>query len=317
MSDSQIGAVSTAELSELMVRLREPSPAVDDAERIERVRRFDELTAAFAAARAQETAAFAASQRAKHPAATVLAERVEQSIAGEVGLARRCSPFLARRYVGWAKILTIELPNTLAALQAGATTEWRAMLVARETGWLSSAHRAQVDRELAGRLEQLGDVGTERAAKQIAYRLDPEGARDRQRYAERDRRVSVRPAPDVMARLSALLPVAQAVAAYQALAQHADSLRAAGDPRGRGQIMADTLVQRLTGQAAAGEIPIELQLILPADTLLAAEGDPERDEPAILSGYGPVPAPVARDWLLTTTAPVWLRRLYTRPAAAS
>jgi hypothetical protein len=189
------------------------------------------------------------------------------------------------------------------------------MLVARETGWLSRAHRAIVDRELAARLEQLGDVGTERAAKQLAYRLDPEGAAERQRNAERDRRVSIRPAPDVMARLSALLPVAQAVAAYQALAQHADTLRAAGDPRGRGQIMADTLVQRLTGHTTAGEIPIELQLILPADTLLAPEADPERDEPAILSGHGPIPAPAARDWLLTTTAPVWLRRLYTAPGS--
>ena len=85
------------------------------------------------------------------------AERAERGIPEQLALARRCSPFQARRYLGWARILTTELPATLAALQAGVTTEWRAMIVARETAWLSREHRAIVDRELAPRLETLGD----------------------------------------------------------------------------------------------------------------------------------------------------------------
>jgi hypothetical protein len=36
--------------------------------------------------------------------------------------------------------------------------------------------------------------------------------------------IGVRPAPDAMARLTALLPRAQGVAAYAALRRHADSL---------------------------------------------------------------------------------------------
>ena len=32
-----------------------------------------------------------------------------------------------------------------------------------------------------------------------------------------------------------------------------------------------------------------------------------------LEGYGPLPAPWVRDWLRTTAAEVWLRRLYTNP----
>jgi hypothetical protein len=228
-------------------------------------------------------------------------------------LARRCSPFLARRYVGWAKILTAELPNTLAALQAGATTEWRAMLVARETGWLSREHRAQVDAELAARFEELGDRGTEAAAARIAYRLDPGGAAERQRRAERDRRVGIRPAPEGMSYLTGLVPMTQGVAAHLALGKHADTLLADGDPRGRGQIMSDTYIERLTGQTAASGVPVEVQLILPADTLLAPDGDPARHEPATLSGYSPLPGPLAREWLLDNPAPVWLRRIFTQP----
>lgn len=72
-------------------------------------------------------------------------------------MARRESPFRAQRYAGWCTILTGELPATFAALQAGATTEWRAMLVARETAWLSRHDRAAVDAKVGPRLARLGD----------------------------------------------------------------------------------------------------------------------------------------------------------------
>ena len=106
-----------------------------------------------------------------------------------------------------------------------------------------------VDAGLAGRLGSLGDRQVEAEAKRIAYELDPEGFVNRSRAAERDRRVTLRPAPDTMARLTALLPVAQGVAAYAALIKAADTARATGDPRGRGQVMADTLVA--TGHRAS------------------------------------------------------------------
>ena len=71
---------------------------------------------------------------------------------------------------------------------------------------------------------------------------------NRRAKAEADRHVSMRPAPDTMARLSALLPAAQGVAVWATLTRVADQARAAGDPRSRGQVMADTLVERITGQ---------------------------------------------------------------------
>jgi hypothetical protein len=68
------------------------------------------------------------------------------------------------------------------------------------------------------------------------------------RGAEADRRVSLRPAPDTMSLVTGLVPVAQGVAVHAALSAHADTLRAGGDPRSRGQIMADTFVERLTAR---------------------------------------------------------------------
>ncbi len=129
-----------------------------------------------------------------------------------------------------------------------------------------------------------------------------------------------------MVHLTALLPVKAGVAAYAALVKAAEAARAEGDPRGRGQVMADTLLERLTGRTAAVGTDLEVQVVITDRTLL--HGD---HEPAHLPGYGPVPAGLARDWLRpdpgtgsgsgseatsaadTAQARVWLRRLYTHP----
>ena len=104
--------------------------------------------------------------------------------------------------------------------------------------------------------------------------------------------MTIRPAPDTMAYLTGLLPVKDGVAVYAALDAAAKAAIAAGDTRGRGQIMADTLVERVTG-IASGAHPIEISLIM-TDRALLAEGD----EPAHVHGYGSVPAEVARRWIL-------------------
>jgi hypothetical protein len=135
--------------------------------------------------------------------------------------------------------------------------------------------------------------------------------------------VSLRPAPDVMCRLSALLPAAQGVAVYAALCRTADLRIAAGDGRGRGQVMADTLVERVTGHATASDVPVEIAVTITDTALL---GDPTRgvdpgggvDEPAHLDGYGPVPAELARRLIAESgAAPRWLRRLYTHPGSGA
>jgi hypothetical protein len=181
------------------------------------------------------------------------------------------------------------MPHSLLALATGAIKERRASILVRETVILSPEHRAQVDSELAGKLGKLGDAGVEREARKIAYRLDPGSAVRRARKAASDRRISIRPAPDTMAYVTGLLPVAAGVAVYAALTRHADSLKSSGDPRTRGQIMADTFVERITGQSTADAVPVEVQLVMTDRALFAGD-----DVPAQLSGHGAVPAAWAR-----------------------
>ena len=90
---------------------------MDDAERVDQIRLLEEIKSAAAAAQATVTSDFVASQRAAQVQAGVPAGEVGAGIAAQVALAKRESPARARRYVGWAGILTSELPNTFAALQ--------------------------------------------------------------------------------------------------------------------------------------------------------------------------------------------------------
>lgn len=302
-----------AELSALVARLSGREAAATDGERIDLLRALEAVKSAAAAAQARVTVAFDASQRQDQAGRGVPACDQGRGVAGQVALARRDSPVKGARHVGLAKALVGEMPNTLRALEAGEISEWRATIVVRETATLTVEHRVAVDRSLAGRLGGLGDRGVERETRKLAYQLDPASALRRARRAQSDRRVSLRPAPDTMTYLTGFLPVAHGVAVHTALRRQADAARAAGDPRTRGQVMADTLVERVTGQRSADAVPVEVKLVMTDGSLLG-----EDDTPARLEGFGPVPAPAARKLVAGTgdvadRARGWVRRLYTSP----
>lgn len=240
-------------------------------------------------------------------------------------LAMRISPWAGAAHLGFATALTSALPGTLAALRTGVLSEVRARLIVRETGWLSEADRREVDAQITAdpdALARLGDRELLREVRAVGYRLDPEGALSRGRTRDEQRYVSMRSHPDTMCQLSALLPVAGGVAAYAALTRAADTARASGDPRTRGQVMADQLITALTGQTDAGAVPVEVQVVL-TDAALLGTG-PGADDPAQIPGYGTVPAGWVRDLLtagITTSssergaelARVWVRQLYATP----
>jgi hypothetical protein len=145
--------------------------------------------------------------------------------------------------------------------------------------------------------------------RRFAYEADRAAYVARGRTALSDRRVGLRPAPDTMSVLSGLLPVEQGVACLAALRRHTDTVVAAGDTRTRDQIMADTLVERVTGQARATDVNVEVGIVLPAEALL----DPEAAGAAEVTGYGPIPAGIAHDVLADTRGQRWWRRLFTAP----
>ncbi|MCW5951940.1 MAG: DUF222 domain-containing protein [Propionibacteriaceae bacterium] len=297
-------------LAEVASGLAVLSDDVSDVELIERLGALETLKNAAAAAQARAAVALRELREEQERTAGRPTGRTGASVAAEVGLARRESPHRARILTGLAWVLARELPHTSARFSAGDISEYRAMLVVRETACLSRADRAKVDAALAGELAGLSEREIVARARRIGYELDPHSVVERASREASERRVTIRPAPDTMALVSALLPVAQGVALYATLAREADQARAAGDPRSRGQVMADVLVFRTTGQEHADEVAVEVQLVMTDDSLLGAG-----EAPARLAGHGPIPAGVARQ--LTHRASVAgrasLRRLYVRP----
>jgi hypothetical protein len=262
---------------------------------IDQLRELEDLKSLAAAKQALIAVAFDLSQRREQAAAGVPAKEQGAGVAAQVALARRESPARGGRLLGLAKALATEMPHTLAALQSGQLNEWRATLIVKETACLAAEDRCAVDEELAantGTLASAGDRAIIAAVRAAAYRRDPHSVAKRASHAVNDRTVSLRPAPDTMARLTALLPVAQGVAAYAALTRHADTARSHGDERSRGAIMADQLVENITG-TPGGASSIEVQLVMTDRTLF--QGD---SEPARLAGYGTVPAHWARQTIL-------------------
>ncbi len=191
------------------------------------------------------------------------------------------------------------------------------MLIARESGCLDREQRARLDEDLCGPgtdggrlVDGLGTGSLVGLVRRRVATIDPAAVVRRHRRAETERHVSVRPAPDTMAYLTGLLPMVQAIAAHVALAREADRLRCEGDPRTKGQLMADLMVQRLTGQAVAASVPVTVDVVLSDTTLLGAGS-----EPATIPGWGPVPAQIAREAIARAThdTQAWIRRLYADP----
>ncbi|MFK0009462.1 HNH endonuclease [Paenarthrobacter sp. NPDC090520] len=267
-------------------------PAGDSGALVDQLRGLEDVKSAVSAAQARVAVAFDLAQRREQAEAGVPVAERGRGVGAQVALARRESPNKGARLLGLAKALVTEMPRTLAALETGRLNEWRATLLVRETACLSVEDRGAVDEELAadtGTFDGRGDRAIVALVKAASYRRDPASVTRRAAYAVNERTVGLRPAPDTMTYLTALLPVAQGVAAYAALTRAAGTARSVGDARSKGQVMADTLVERLTG-TPGGVAGVHVEVVMTDRTLL--QGD---SEPARLKGYGIVPAGWARE----------------------
>jgi hypothetical protein len=281
-------------------------PYVDDAVRVDRIAALERLQAAAFAVQAAEMARFADSQVAEQKRVGVPARRLGVGVAEQLALACRVSPVTGARRLALARTLVRQLPETFALVARGRISAWVATIVAHETDALTPQDRAVVDVRLSSRLTSMSPRQAEAAARRAAIGIDPASAVRRGRTARGDRRVTIRPAPDTMALVSGFVPVEQGVAAWATLDRDARARRAAGDPRSRGQIMADTFIERLTGQATATAVPVEIGLTMTPDALLGVAarddangtdgaGGAAGSDVATLPGYGPIPAAFARD----------------------
>jgi hypothetical protein len=189
-------------------------------------------------------------------------------------------------------------------------------LIVRESACLAVEDRRALDAELCAdvsKLQGMGDARITAAAKEVAARLDAQAVVDRAAKAEADRTVTIRPAPDCMTYVTVLLPVRQGVGVYAALTRAADTTF---DDRSRGQVMADTVVERVTGHPAEEPEHVALNLVMSDQALWGQD-----NAPAVLDGYGPIPASVAqqlvRDAVVDERSVATLRRLYRNPKSGS
>jgi hypothetical protein len=238
-------------------------------------------------------------------------ERVERKIVAEVAVACRMSPFQGRRRLHLARDLHLGLDHARGLFAAGELAEATVLEVVAATAHLDPAERAAVDERLSAQgIERLGVRRVHDLTTRLAMEIAPEKAEVKARSARCGRHVRVRLAADGMADLVAQLPAEQAAACLGALHRAVTEHYVTADTvtRSRTQLLADTLVERLTGQATAGDVAVEVQVLVPVETLL----DPHSPLAAEIAGHGPIPAQIARELLATTAGKKTFRRLVTR-----
>lgn len=315
-------SVTTADLDAFRESLVAGSAPLsgDSDEALQLIRALEECKNAATAAQARLAVVVHDAQRAADADRGIKPNETARAVGWQLGLARRQGPRKGRTFLGFARAVVTELPHTHDALCEGRIGEWQATQVVAATSFLSLEGRKRVDDEVTELLGTVSDRRLMAAAKASAYRHDPEAFVARRAKAESERRVSLRPTEDCMTLLTALLPVKDGVACLAAL-QGALRARRPDDQRGRGQLLADTLVERITGRPAstapqptASESeatattmppPVAINLLVPLESLT---GDAE----AQLAEFGPIPAELARELVAENEAAGGsLRRVFT------
>ncbi|WP_081585908.1 HNH endonuclease signature motif containing protein [Tsukamurella sp. 1534] len=237
--------------------------------------------------------------------------RWQLGVAAEIGLALRMSPNRAAALLSRARELEQNMPCALERLRSGELSPEAVPLIVCGLSHLEPALRTAADEKLCADAATLAGFGPQKikdAVQKVAYALDKQATVDRIANAEKDRTVTIRPLPDAMARVSLLLPVAQAVGVFATLKKQADAVVGVGaELRNRGQIMADSAFALLTGREAAAGQPVAVNLTMPAAVLLGGEPGV-----AHLRGGGAIPAEIARKLVGKATAAgtAWVKRLF-------
>lgn len=259
------------------------------------------------------------------------ARRERAGVTTEVSLARKVAPVRSRNLIDLAKALSARLPHTQEALRHGRLSEWGATIVAKVTKDLSDEDAGTVDSRLAPLLGTCSEAQLEKKATALVYEIDKRGFLERAQKSTEDRYVSIRPAPDGMVRVSALIPLAEGVAAWASLDKAASAQKASGATFTKTQLRADEFTRRLTAiDPTTCGVPVEIGLVM-TDRSLFDDGD----QSARVPGFGAVPASVARmlaaygptrpetaerlheDGTAAKRAATWVRRLFTDPVDGS
>jgi hypothetical protein len=295
-TETVLGAVRAADFSDEPV-------LVAGHHRIDAIVALDRL---IRAAQAEQTAQIAAMYSERASVMRLSDGDPALPVIGEVAMARNIGPTAAGTQVGFA-IGIARMPHIFDLFKAGVISEPTARAVVTETCCLHIDDIPLADAELADKIVGMTTMQAKHAAARVVIGIDAEAAHDRATRNRADARVTLHPETDGVANLNIRGPAEQILAAHKALDDWAQGLRSAGDPRTAGQIMQQTLVERVTGQSHADDITVEINLVLDAETLIAGG-----DNPVELEGYGPISPDVA-DEIIARAPTATIRRLLTDP----
>ncbi|MFJ6310997.1 HNH endonuclease signature motif containing protein [Pseudarthrobacter oxydans] len=256
----------------------------------------------------------------------------EMAVAAEIGCVLAIGPRAASAFLSVSHALTTTLPLTLAALHAGTISWQHARVMVDETATLDpagaaalEAHFLDPDTPRPAAAATIGEMPAHRfkhKARTWRERHHAESIEKRHTKAAADRRVEYRPDQDGMAWLSACLPAHQAMAGWNRLNALARGMQGPHEARTLTQLRADTFAEAIltsgtntsssrgsidspsvpadtsTGAGAGAETDItpssriraQVLVTVPVVSLMGVT-----DEPAMLDGYGPIPASMARD----------------------
>ena len=205
-----------------------------------------------------------------------------------------------------AKVLVGQFPATLNALRDGAISLLHARILIDATADLDEATAAEVEAAVLPRAANQTAASFRRSVHRARARLAPQRADEAHAEALADRRVEAHQRLDGMGELRTHLSAEDMIAVWDVISADARRWIAAGDERTMPQLRADCLVDRVLGRASGetGTGGAHVQITVVLSTLTGLD-----DQPGELTGYGPIPAAVARD-IAARPDSVW-RRLVT------
>ncbi|WP_167008985.1 HNH endonuclease signature motif containing protein [Mumia sp. ZJ430] len=257
----------------------------------------------------QADAVLALDSRRRRAMTTVDETTLTRSLFTEIALARQVSTPSGERTYAFAQALELH-PQTHALLRDGTISSAVASAVCRETTYAAVDDRTRIDAEIASSLADLSPRRAAAEARRLVLAVDPHAAYERTLRAREDRVVTFSPELDAMASLTVVGPAEQLTAAFRRLDDEASARRADGDPRTIRQLMADLAIEAMTGARVdadgTSDLRTEIGVVMRPEVLFAAD-----TAPASLTGYGPIPAELARR--LATGEHSWVRRFFTTP----
>ncbi|WP_291036546.1 HNH endonuclease signature motif containing protein [Herbiconiux sp.] len=242
-------------------------------------------------------------------------EWARRSLRAEVACASRRSEGAVSRLFADAETLVADLPETLAALEAGEVSYAHARSVVVHAGSLPIEARGSFEHAVLPQAREKNPARFDDAARRLREVHHPESITRRAVLAREERAVWLDAERDGMATLHHHLPAVDALAIHDVIDQAARAARGDMEPRTQAQLRSDILADRILGRTDGLAVFTPSVIVtVPAVVLAGCESTPTTpptstpgDPLAELHGYGPIDPATARR--IAAAAPTFLRVL--------